>query len=88
MGITLESSSTWQASPNGRCGLPSVLSWHSHLSKDFRGCPQHVPRSEKGSGVSRLEEGSAMCYCGVEAEEQLIWMTDTIKGTERLWDRW
>lgn len=60
--ITLESSSTWQASPSGRCGLPSVLSRHSHVSEDFRGCPQHVPRSEKGSGVSRLEEECSICY--------------------------
>lgn len=62
VGITSENSSTWQASPSGRCGLPSMLSRHSHLSEDFRGCPQHVPRSEKGSGMSRLEEESAMCY--------------------------
>lgn len=59
MGITLESSSTL-AFPKGRCGLPSVLSRHSHLLEDFRGCSQHVPSSEKGSGTSRLEEGSVM----------------------------
>lgn len=59
--ITLESSSTWEASPSRRCGLPSVLSRHSHLRR-FQRLSLACARSEKGSGVSSLEKESAMCY--------------------------
>lgn len=39
--------------------MPYVLSRHSHLSEDFR-LSSVCARSDKGSDVPRLEEGSAM----------------------------
>lgn len=37
-----------------------MLSRHSHLSEDFRDCPQHEIGLTKAQMCPRLEEGSAM----------------------------